>query len=273
MRKLALAGCIVALALLGVQEFGCGPKVGPCGADYNCPEGFFCVAGACVDVAPPRPEPKPEPTKPDGGDEPKPEPKPEPQPEPTSNTCSSSSDCNDDANPVCFQTKCIKGFATFNFGQGDTPITDPAAGTIRCTNNNQCKSWQGCSQGFCRNRIQQSSSAKGKYLDEGISLTDYSTAAFTNEDGTPTIQIIMLTNFSDRLDKMIRIDIPVSMMKTGKIDIDGTKVKAGFYDIYSEFQPARTISVGMATGGSVTFTKAGTKPGDSVQGNAVLIFQ
>lgn len=274
MRRIVLAGAIVALALLSVQEWGCGPKEGPCGANYNCPTGQYCVQGKCVDNAPyVEPGPTDSGDKPEPQPKPEPRPKPEPKPEPEPVTCGSNNDCTDDAKPVCYLRECIKGYASFDFSKG-APVTNPNKPLTACTSNAQCEtSWQGCSSGYCRSKIQQASSAKGKYLDEGISLTDYSTVAADTIDGKPYVQIIMLTNFSDRLDKMIRIDIPVSMMKKGDIQIDGTNVRAGFYNIHSEFSPSRTLPVAMATGGSVTITTAGTKAGETVAGSAVLVFK
>lgn len=253
-------------------EFACGgKKEGPCGSDYNCPDGQYCVRGICTTDVPPTPEPSPEPTIPDAS--PKPEAKPEPDLPVGPKPCASSDDC-DSVKPHCFRSKCVRGYASFDFTGNSNFIVDTNAAARQCTSDTQCANWQSCNTSArqCSIKVDTSSKVTGKFLDEGIALTDYSYALLTDIDGKQYLRIQMFTNFSDRLNKLIIIDILLSEVKSGNLTIDGQNIRAGYYDDLIEFTPSRLIPVAVATSGVVQLAQVGTAVGGRVSGRAELIF-
>lgn len=275
MKKYLLIGIACSALIAFIGEFGCGPKKGPCGSNINCPKGQYCVAGKCQTDPPQLPkEPVDEKPADTQADASVPEPKPEPQPEPSGPVkCSKSSECKDENKPHCHQSSCVAGYATADFSK-PMRLANLNAPSKRCTSNAQCAAWQACSQGTCRLNPTRGVSVTGRVRDEGISLTDYSFAHQTVINGKRYIRILMSTNFSDRLDKELTIDILISKVKAGAtLTIDGKDVRVRYYNKHIEFVPAKNEVLGEAIGGSVRLTQASTEFGKVISGTASIIFK
>lgn len=273
--KRILLLCVVTLAFAySSLETGCSQPETPCSLDRNCLTGQFCVRGKCQDEPPPGLNEPVVDSGPVVDDTPKPEPKPEPKPVDTAPaTCTSNDQCSDPNKPHCYKSACVYGYIEFDFKAGYAVIDVSKAGQ-QCTQSSDCTPFglvcssqsRSCLLGTGTNI-----SASGKIGDDAISLTDYAYGAIGAIDGDTKLRIIATTEFSDKLDQRLYVDIPLGQIKAGSISVDGTDIKAQFVYYRKEFTPPKTEVIGVAASGTITFTQADPKVASIHKGTASFI--
>jgi hypothetical protein len=122
--------------------------------------------------------------------------------------------------------------------------------------------------------VGQKSTANGKVQGDNFFLVGYSYSTLAKRnDGKSVVRTIMLGSLSDKLDKVLEVDIPVERFTSGKFACDNVLVSARLYDVYKEFVPARRVLRAYGVGGLVTVSDAGKNFGRRVSGKAEIVLK
>ncbi len=259
---------VLLFLLLSLVAFACASPPLKCDETYNCPAQHLCKEGQCVASSQPVSiwdgglQPERLLWVNDDGTVPAPE-------SATASTCKTSEDCNQESQPHCWKETCVSGYLELDFGKGhfvierDSPLQ-------ACTEGSECKAWQQCFLGFCRDNVGTQSEASGKLLDAGLFLGEYSYSSLAQRDGAAVVQIVMVGTFSEKLQKHLVLEIPQDRFTLGNHTIDGTMISATLYDVQLDLVPRRMQPRAYAIIGSLRILHAGLQLGEKVAGSASL---
>lgn len=245
---------------------------GPCQSDYNCPaDKPYCVARACVASIPNTESPTQEAVQEPGSSESTSDASPqeqatsestgaEPSPESSVASCSTQEDCKEAA-PWCRFGQCSEGYIYFDFLKA-MPILDPAQDLqTACTAHTQCKNWQSCvssgSMTFCYTTGGRTSEAKGKIKDDGLFLQGRSYGTIVLENAKEIVRMVMVGEFSDKLEIHLEIDVPADLMNSNTtLDVEKSKLNIRMYNVKIEFVPPIRELLAVGVRGIVTLNQA-----------------
>jgi hypothetical protein len=197
------------------------------------------------------------------------------EPEPTA--CSNRAECADPNIQYCRFKQCTVGYIWFDFTSGH-PIVDLAQEEPprQCTSHAQCPSWQKCySPGQCLTDTGRNSEARGGLLGEGIFLKGRSYTELINIENTAYVRIVMIGEFSEKLQKNLEIDIPLELVKSGAVlDIaNHPQIQIHLYDVHIEFYPPTRNLLAVGNGGVISLATVSTKIGSIMGGSADIVFK
>lgn len=277
------------IALLGPVGCSQGTADGPCSADYNCPaDKPYCVGRQCIatlpvqentqETAPSEPAAEKPATQDGGGQE-----APVTKEDPPKGVCSTQKDCSESM-PWCRFGRCAEGYVFFDFKAGHPVVEVSQENPPKtCTSPSQCPSWQNCYRTQSGNRCltpPTKSQAKGKLKDEGIFMSGRSYSTIVLANAKESIRIVMVGEFSDKLQRELHIDIPKSLVRDGaKIDIEKNNLKVTMYDVKLEFVPPIRKVTAVGVRGTVNLTRGPTRystrsqPNTNMAGSADIVLK
>lgn len=256
----------------------CGNNDQTCNKDYNCPNGQVCVGLVCqaLKEEPVQEKATEKPAADSGTPESSTEPTPEqpPKDEGAGSQCSKNDDCKDPGKQYCKLDRCSAGWFDFQFTEGHPVIQLPFQ-SAQCTSNAQCPNWQACNTRSrrCTPRINTKAKANVKLNGLSYFMSGYSYSTQELVDSGQIVRTTLLGEFSDKLQRLLEIDVPFDKMKAGTFTVGGPDIKVSLYDNFIEFVPARKVLVGVGYAGTVTFSRAGNNLGNTVAGNALVLLK
>ncbi len=164
------------------------------------------------------------------------------------------------------------GYLEFNFKKGHF-ILDSSELAKPCRSDEECESWQQCYLAYCRERLGLSSRAMGKIGDEGIFLGDYSYSDIFSEGGKKWLRIIMVGSFSEKRQERLIVEIAVSHLRFGVLDVDGKSIKAKLIEVRTDLVPVKTRLIAAIRKGKIKITRISQKVGERVAGEAHFIIE